>query len=243
MLVLCAIFFICVRVFRLARLPHTPWKRALGLGGLVGLVGTALHAFGDFPWHIPGVAFTGAAVAGMLAGVKYHADPFPLRKGQLARPALAAVLILIGAAELFLARSVAADLSASRAELPLYRQAARTAPWRPAYRKGLADLLIRESGHLNGYEREGLLRQAAGLYRGVLAQIPRDAGAADSLGTLLKGLGEVAEADRWFRAAVSNDPNNPIYWKHWGELMVLRGEGAEAAEAFRRAAGRQAGGG
>ncbi len=53
-----------------------PWARGLGLGGLGALVAGALHAVLDFPFHIPGLTLTYAAVAALTFLAVYHHRPF-----------------------------------------------------------------------------------------------------------------------------------------------------------------------
>lgn len=245
------------RTLWLIRQAHTPWKRTLGLGGLIGLGSVAVHSFIDYPWHIAAVAFTSAAIAGVLMGIGYHADPSPLRtvrwpglspRGLLLRwVATPLILASLGAVFMPLFRLVVADLWASRGQahyetgklaeaVASYQQAMRRVPWRSEYHRRLGDSLVQLAWQHGGYERRAHLTQAAEAYRKALALVPRDAWSAHALGEVLKAVGDFTESDRWFSQAIAHDPTNPLYWKHWGELSLIRGEGPKAAEAFRRAA-------
>lgn len=246
------------RVVRLIRLSHTPWKRALGLGGLIGLGSVGLHSVADYPWHIPAVAFTFAAVAGLLAGTGYHADPVPLRMLRIpsagSRPWLArSVVTLFVVATLVaafrpLGQGIVADVWAQRASreqqagtleeaIARYRQAASLAPWRAEYYQGLGESLVQSAWKQRGRERQATFRQAAAAYEKALALIPHDGASAQALGEVLQATGEIDAADRWLQYATTRDPNNPLSWKRLAELKLLRGEAVQASEAFRRAAG------
>jgi len=245
------------RIVRLSRFSQTPWKRALGLGGLIGLGSVLLHSLVDYPWQIPAVAFTAAAVAGLLTGIRYYADPSPLRvvtrtaKGwrrHLVRW-VATPLILAGLAVVFkpLTQLIVADAWASRGQaqheagrfedaIGSYRQATGGAPSVSAYYRQLGESLVKQASQRKGYERRHLLKEAAKAFRQAVALVPHDARSADALAEALQALGEAEEADRALAQAISSDPHNPLYWKHWAELKLIRGDAPGASEAFRRAA-------
>jgi tetratricopeptide (TPR) repeat protein len=246
------------RIVRLIRLTRTPWKRVLGVGGLVGLSSIAVHSAVDYPLQIPAVAFTVAAVAGLLTGIRYHADPSPPRALDAghaifrslgvrwamgasivaglayASPAFARLIVADRWAQQGRAHREAGDLESAIAS---YRAAIRSAPRWPDYHRELGESLSRQAWQRHGHERRAALRQAAEAHRNALTLVPRDARSAHALGEALHAMGEFAEAERWLLMAVTRDPRNPLYWKHWAELKMARGEAGQAAEAFTRAAG------
>jgi len=242
------------RIGRLVRLSETPWKRAIGLGGLIGLGSLALHSLVDYPCRIPAVGFALAAVSGLLMGIGYHADPVPLhvvslssRRGVVRWAASLLVLAGVWASVGPLTRLTVADLWAHRGfakrqaqqleeAVGSYQHATRWAPSQSAYHRELAESLQQRAWRSRSPERRGFLNAAVEAYRKALALVPLEARSAHGLGETLIALGDVAEADRWLAQAVTLDPNNPLYWKDWAELNLLRGEADKAAEAFRRAA-------
>jgi len=246
------------RIVRLIRLSFTAWKRALGIGGLIGLSSVAVHSVVDFPWQIPGVALTCAAVAGLLTGITYYADASSPRRlvagsgvraarwlrwtvtpilltGLIAIVRLAAPLIV---ADVFAAQGLA-QRQAGRIEQAIasYERAVRHAPLHAVYHRELGDSLAHRAWRRQGRERLASLRQAAEAYLKALTLAPREAGSAYALGHVFIASGESAQADRWLKQAVDLDPQNPLYWKDWAELKLIQGQAEEAAEAFERAAG------
>lgn len=248
---------VVIRIGGLVRFSQTPWKRALGFGGLVGLGSVLVHSGVDYPWHIPAVAFTLAAVAGLLAGIRYHAAPVPLRKVQVsfatsrarwARRFATGILVggLVAAAGP-LGQLVVADGLVYRGGLEResgrledavasYREAIRRAPRRMTSHRELGESLVQLAWRQPVRERRAYIQQATEAYRKALGLVPNDAWSAHALGEALKAMADFEDADRWLKQAVTLDPHSPFYWKHWAELKLLRGQGSEAAEAFRRAA-------
>ncbi|MBI4004242.1 MAG: tetratricopeptide repeat protein [Candidatus Omnitrophica bacterium] len=252
-----AAFLVLRRAGRLIRGSRTRWKRAVGLGGLIGLGSVALHSVVDYPWHIPAVAFAFAAVAGLLTGIHYYTDPSPLQRldprrlsdqaavRRLAIPVILAGLVVLGTT---LATHIVADLSAAEAAtqrdagnlaeaVTSFRRAIRHAPGHAAYHRQLGEQLIELAWTHQGLKRRALLKEAAAAFQQALALVPRDGRSADALGETLKALGEPDAADRAFARAVEADPKNPLYWKHWADLHLSRGKAPEAFEAYQRAAG------
>jgi len=181
------------RIVRLIRLSFTAWKRALGIGGLIGLSSVAVHSVVDFPWQIPGVALTCAAVAGLLTGITYYADASSPRRlvagsgvraarwlrwtvtpilltGLIAIVRLAAPLIV---ADVFAAQGLA-QRQAGRIEQAIasYERAVRHAPLHAVYHRELGDSLAHRAWRRQGRERLASLRQAAEAYLKALTSVP-----------------------------------------------------------------------
>jgi len=242
----------------LIRFSYTPWKRAVGLGGLVGMTSVAIHSLVDYPLHVPAVAATFAAVAGLVTGIGYHADPSPLRRLKIRagpsrralwrRVAIPMVVAGLVASSRPVVRLIVADLWASRGHAhqeagrfedaaASYRQATRSAPSRSEYHRRLGEAVVHVAWKERGHARRAAFEEAAQAYQQALALVPHDASSAHALGEALKVLGDFEGADRSLAQAVRDDPSNPLYWKHWAELHLIRGDGAAAAKAFQRAAG------
>ncbi|GEM_PF-6503115 len=239
------------RIVRLVRLSQTPWKQAFGIGGLMGLISLALHSLIDFPWHIPAVAFQASALAGLLTGMVYSGDISELKIFQPS-PAVRGILVsLVIAVALAVSWPIgtlaAADVWAQRAgfearngrlqgAVKLYERATHLAPYRMHYFEQWGENLTQLAQTKEGSEREDDLERAAQAYRRALELVPRNARSAHALGEILQTQGHFKEADLWLEKAISEDPQNPLYWKHWAELKLKRGQAPEAADAFRNAA-------
>lgn len=247
-----------LRVMCLAHLARTPWKRALALGTFAGLAAVALHGLVDLPWHIPAVTFQVAALAGLASGVSYRADPAPMRKlaiplrlsaGLAARASVATAgfLVLALAVPAF-ASLLASEVSSAQGRAyreggryeeaaRAYRRAVRLAPYLWEAHRGLAQSLTGRAVRERGARLRPALREAARVWRRVLAQAPADSFGAHELALAYGQLERVRHARRWADRALAGDPNNPMYWKTRGDLALRAGEAWEAADAFRRAAG------
>lgn len=254
LLVLCFYFLIFRRVLRLARFSQTPWKRSMGIAGLISLMAFALHSFVDFPWHIPAVGFEWAAVAGLVSGISFQADSAPLRVIKLEfqtfrRFAAGAFLCLILAGTGVLIPPffslLKADFLAYRGRMekswkksdspaPFYRKAAALAPYRPRYFQQLGDSL-QKSARRDLRERPVLLKEAGEAYRKVLKLIPYDSRSMNGLGLVEKSRGHFKEAGEWLSKSLEQDPRNPLYWKDWAELKHAAGDAKSAAQGFRHA--------
>ncbi len=248
-------FFFVARTFSLIRSTATGWKWALGLAGLIGLASVSFHAMVDFPWHIPAVAFHSFAVAGLIDGMVYSKDPHPLQEIRLefslAKPWLGwtqvlVVTLLLGAGGI-LARGIVADLWASEANrqgklgkpeeaAALYQRATEWNPRRIEYWRNLAFQRNQAAGESQGHKRQQDLKEAARAYEEVLKRFPFDGPSADGLGLILQAQGKISRADEWLRTAVTLDPQNPLYRKHFAELKVIQGDAREASANFLRAA-------
>jgi tetratricopeptide (TPR) repeat protein len=196
-------------------------------------------------------------MAGLLTGVRYEEDTFPLRTVAfgLGAPRWKFVggALATGVAFLALAGSwpftklIAGDLWAYQGDcrvtegkldeaIHLYRRAIRLTPYRVKYHERLGEILIKRANGSEGEERYRSFTEAVEAYRSSLALVPANARSAYGLGSVLRSLGNPAEADLWLARAVEHDPQNPLYWKHWGEVKLLRGDALQAARSFRRAA-------
>ena len=255
LLIVCFYFSVLKRVLNLARFSQTPWKRSIGIGGLISLIAFALHSLLDFPWHIPGVGFQWAAAAGLVSGVSFQSDPSPPKKiqirfGVFRFPALGLFLgIVASACFLFIAPFISlarADFSAYRGRVEktagrleraagFYRAAAARSDFRPGYWRELGNI-SKELAFRNPRQRSVFFRKSGEAYRRALALTPYDSVSMNGLGTVEKSRGHLKEADGWFTKSLERDPNNPLYWKDWAELKHIEGDAKEAARGFRRAA-------
>ncbi len=231
------------RIIKLINLSQSLWKRALGLGALMGLTSVAIHSLVDFPLHIPAVLFEVAVVAGLVSGIEYKKNPLPLRILQLnfsdsPRPfarwfpfsfLMTVVLIFFG----MLISLIAADAWASQGNL---NRAVRLAPFRALYHEQLGSRLSEFARAHRGQERMTYLKQAVEEYQKALKLVPHHPWNEDALGEIFKQMGSFREADLWLHRAVSDDPNNPLYWEHWAELKLIQKDASGAAQSFRRAA-------
>lgn len=229
------------RMMYLVRLTETNWKQAIGLAGLIGLGSVALHSLIDFPWRIPAVAFEGSMLAGLISGISYKAEPFPLRELRFSfkgaqRIGALSLATLMSILAIPMSRLIAADIYALQAEREIkkgnldkavvnYRQAAAKAPFRSKYWKRFGDHLTQENR----------FKEAEGAYQQALALNSFDVWSAQGLGAIEQRFGKWVEADYWLSHAVRYDPQNPLFLKNLGELKLIRGESQAAAKAFRQA--------
>ena len=251
---LAVVFAVWGRIFRAALLSRNPWKKNLSLGGLVGLTSVLIHSFFDFPFHIPAVAFTFCSLAGFFAGITYQGDPHPMRlfqPGLLVKPARyflsAGAFAVFTCVAVILTPMIHGDVlsymahfkrSQGRFEdaINLCQKAIQKIPYRPAYRRQLAESLLEAAEEKQGYEKRSFLKQAAKVYEEALVLLPQDSRNAHELGQILVSLGDLPQAEQWFLKALSLDQNNPVYWKDLGELSRIRGNAPQAAKAFQTAA-------
>jgi O-antigen ligase/tetratricopeptide (TPR) repeat protein len=245
------------RMSRIALVSRTSWKQALALGGWVGGASVAIHSLIDFPLHIPAVSFTLAAIAGLVSGITFHADKAPLHHVRIPMPrflrgwfhwvSIPAVLagtgfllyplLLWGMADFHSFRgTLAYDQGKHEEAARLALEAAEIAPFRADYFKKAGSAFTALGRETQGLERRNAGKQAVAMYRRTLALRPWDSESMHALGENLLRLGELHDAEKWLYEAVNRDPNNPLYWKHWGELNFLRANDHTAAKAFSRAA-------
>ena len=255
LLIFCFYFCVLKQAWKLGQLSKTPWKRALGIGGLISLLAFALHSLLDFPWHIPAVGFQWAVIAGLVTGVSFQSDPAPLKKFKirLGFPRLLVLLIFFGMIAapccLFGAPFVSlvrADFSAHQGKInkvrgrfepasEFYRKASRLAGFRVEYWRELGSVLSARALR-DPRQSPAFLKEAENAYRHALALVPYDAVSMNGLGVIQKSRGNFKEADEVFSESLKFDPNNPLYWKDWAELKHIQGDAKAAARGFRRAA-------
>lgn len=255
LLIFCFYFCVLKQAWKLGHLSQTPWKRALGIGGVISLIAFALHSLVDFPWHIPGVGFAWAAIAGLLTGVSFQSDPSPIKKFKIRlgflRPLTLFVFLgvvalpccLYGAPFVSLVR---ADFAAYQAKLnkhqdrldlaaEFYRKASRLAGFRAEYWRGLGKVLSARALR-DPRQAPDFLREAEEAYGRALILVPYDAVSMNGLGVIRKSRGHFTEAGESLSESLKLDPNNPVYWKNWAELKHIQGDAESAARGFRKAA-------
>jgi tetratricopeptide (TPR) repeat protein len=98
--------------------------------------------------------------------------------------------------------------------------------------ESVAGLLSRANKHA----ADGEYARAIGLFDDVLKLDPRNIGALNNLGLVLKNLGRFIEAEQAFRRTVSIDPGFAEAHRNLGDVLRLRGFFAESEAAIRQAA-------
>ncbi len=247
--------FLILRLTRIARTSSTPWKKNAAQGGVIGILAFGFHSVIDFPWHIPASAFQFAAVAGLADSLtgRYDQDPFyqirfswkkvrPFKRWIFSGLSTAAagsilfILITLITADFssFLARrkQAAGDYESA---VQLLEKASARAPFRIQYFRRLGENLTLLAEAQGGESRQKTLLRATEAYRRAVNLAPYDTRSAHGLGMTAKVLGNMPEAGKWLRQAVLRDPNNPLYWKNYGDFLLSNRDAPEAADAYRHA--------
>jgi tetratricopeptide (TPR) repeat protein/O-antigen ligase len=242
------------RAFRVAQQSQTSWKRALAIGGAIGITSIAVHSVVDFPTRIPAVALQFSAVSGLLTGVTYQMDPSPIRTWNVqihSAPILfrgfLGVLVVLGVITVAqpMLSLIRADFSYRLArvdeEMGDYenavdrlRDAVRDSPKRDTYFRWLGMSLTGRSTEKSGLEQMKDYEAAIEAYTEALNLVPFDTRSAYGKGEAAFNVGKFREATPWLQRAVRRDPNNPQYWKKWGELNHYKGNVQETVSAYRR---------
>jgi tetratricopeptide (TPR) repeat protein len=210
---------------------------SLAWGAALALVALAAHSLVDFPLHVPAIALTGAALAGIL----FAGSPGPASSPALTRGALAALalttLALSGSQGLAVLAEERSDARLAAGDFTGALRAAERGFWvRPA-RPGLHARVARAAEHafrFGGCGRACLARALAARQQAVSAS-PADAGLRLALARSALLAGDVAGAEAELAVAARLDPASPVPLLARARLRLARGEEAEAAAELRAA--------
>jgi tetratricopeptide (TPR) repeat protein len=211
-------------------------------GALAALLAVAAHALVDFPLHVPAVALTAAALAGLLFAGELAGEP---RLGPGATRALlaglaVAAMALAGtqlravdaerrAAELMASGDFGAAATAAQAGL-------RARPDRAALWTLLADAAEHDARFEGG--GPAALERAVQARRRAAASRRGDAALRRRAADTLARAGRLEEARVALEEAVRLDPRSPVGPLAQMRLALRRGDRAGAAHALRGAIGR-----
>ena len=218
------------------------------VGGTAGLAALVVHAFVDFPFQIPSIAWTAAVLAG-LSGATSNApqNAHACKRIGVSHRGLAALgcgiaTIVFGIAG---GREVIARAWGERAEVALEqldlknaeahaRRAVAIDPGLAESREILGRTLI-EISRFGGGGRRALDAARASLVE-ALRLNPRDAGTWLEAGLLAEAMGDKRGADTDYRRAVSLDPRSVPTREAQAAFLLRHGSQREALATLRIAA-------
>ena len=208
-------------------------------GALAGLLAVAAHAVVDFPLHVPAIAITAAALAGLLfAGEGASVACLAPRATRALLGGVAVALFALAGSGLVAvhAERAAAQQLASGAFAQAVSSAARGLRARPA-RPALWSLLAEASEHAARFDGGGseALERALAARRRAAELGGGDASLRRRMAHSLARVGRLEDAGDELRRAAALDPASPAASVARARLALLGGDAAAASAALRGA--------